>query len=474
MSLWKHEWPETLNSQTFADPTAYFVALINLLPNGTFRAPKVITGPLAAITYVMRAAFKLEAHLQCFRDPTVSLEKAVRQLSCWFIEEGAATPWLYVRTMQHLATTAVLNSPEMPYAVWTDATFTKLRFRGNLVDFDKLILMFRKIQDKMHQIYKEDLCMGMDIKLEYDPHDIVDDLSDTTPGYSFINDPHNKAFKHKESVLFRAIHNNEKVLNQFVSRLDDKPVWKRNALAKWLRNLAQLEMLCLLCAVFLTGGPGRGTELHTMTFCNTMNGQRNLFSLGQYIGIVKRYLKTSAITGFDRLIPSGFDAFTADMLIHVMVILRPFAIAAAGICFDNNPEILTFYEQSMWTNYGKPFVTEDMTRVMREFSNAFVGVSIGMRDWRQIYVAFHRKLLGDPFALVDSIRGHQKVNAQQMGHGPAIERLFYGNTTASFLGYEDAILALLESSCQWQALCQIIPGAVSLVILSFPPPETIC
>jgi hypothetical protein len=60
LGLWMHRWRKTPEQQ-FPDPTVCYLAFGSLKKDGSFHPPKNITHTLAALCYVLRCTFKMQA-----------------------------------------------------------------------------------------------------------------------------------------------------------------------------------------------------------------------------------------------------------------------------------------------------------------------------------------------------------------------------------------------------------------------------
>jgi hypothetical protein len=457
LNLWMYRWNPT-DTNPIPDPTACFLALSTLRADGSFEHPKVVTKPIAVLCFVLRCTFKFEAIRRCYgKDNPMALEQEMIQLSHWFVEKQH-TPFNSMRNYTHLASAIVYNTPTMPAIWWVDPVSHRvLRFKGARIELDGLCTMFSDIQDQMVNLYEETVMLGLGLRVDYTS--VADDLGNTMVGYLFLTDARNVVFQDRD-LLFRAILNHPDLHARFiVVDAQNNHSWNVLALHAWLRGLAELELFSITCAEYLTGGPARGTEIEAMQFANTKTRQRNFFAMGKYIGMVRMYLKTNAMTGIDRLIPSAFDALHADVLIQTLAVARPFAMIAASICFPQDPEVAALYSSQLWMAYGRSVTTEDITGCMKRLTGQHLAVELNMRDWRQVGTAFRRTLTKDEFELMNGEAHLDSLDAQQMGHSRTVDLMHYGRTTDALIGSEDVLPALLASSCAWQRAVLVPPGA---------------
>jgi hypothetical protein len=454
LGLWMHRWRKTPDQQ-FPDPTVCYLAFGSLKKDGSFHPPKNITHTLAALCYVLRCTFKMQAILEANADDEDGVENSLKALQPWFTEKHPST-FNTMMSYQHYFSSVVYGTPQLPTSWWVDTEHHQvLRYKGHKIELRALIKMARALQDEMANLWETGICMGALLRVDYS--DVADDLGNRNLGYSFLSDERNSFSQHRD-MLLKAIMNHPELRDRFViitkNRHEVEITWNAPALHAWLRKLAELELLSVTAAELLTGGPPRGTEAEAMVFCNITTRQRNLFFLADYACMVRMYQKTTAITGMDRLIPSAFDAFHADLVVQTLAIARPFALIAASVCFQNNPKILHQYASQLFMGYGKTISTDDMTGCLKRLTAAHLGAAFGVRDYRQFSTSFRRKLLKEDMELLEGESTMESLDAQQMGHSRSTDLMHYGRTTEAFVGSEDVLPGLLKVSVKWHnTLC---------------------
>jgi hypothetical protein len=452
--LWMHDWIATLETP-FPDPTICYLALCSLKMDGSFLKPKQVTHSLAALTFLMRCFFKQEAINKCPEDTLKAMSDCIETLSYWFVEKKHTT-FSKVRALQHRASAIAMSTPEMPNSWWVDDTYEVLRYNGHKVVLTGLRKMCHQAQFAMVKLLEEDVLLGTGLSVAHS--DLADDFSNTNVGYSVISDPRNTLNTHKDALLNAIIGTPALFSRFFTVNYANKVQWNVPNLHTWLRNLAKLELISIMSAEFTTGGPGRGTELGAMKFCNTPTRQRNLFAMGNYVAMVRMYQKSNALTGVDKLIPSAFDALQASLIIQTLTLARPFACLAASICFPSKPEVVDLYATQLWMGHAAIVKTEEITDLMKRYTGINLGVEFGMRDWRQISTSYRRKHTQEEMdSLVEQTTANT-LDAIQMGHSLAVDQMHYGRTTEAFVGSEDVLPELLKRSIGWQRVCQVAPG----------------
>jgi hypothetical protein len=225
------------------------------------------------------------------------------------------------------------------------------------------------------------------------------------------------------------------------------PEWNKIELRNWLFQYSQFEEIQISRAEMTGGGPGHLAELAAMNRSNTQTRhKRNFCILWPYVSVLRMYVKTGNISGQDKLIPHALDGLSSDLLIQDQVLARPFAIMAVKMCFPDRPDIHQLYEERLFVNNCKEYVSRDITNCMVRFTSPVVGVGLGINDWRHISKAFKQKL------------------CNQAGRTRSTGNRVYAVSHDTLAGIAEDVLPLfLESSTDWQKILGVVPGGLGLV-----------
>lgn len=288
---------------------------------------------------------------------------------------------------------------------------------------------------------------------------LTDDLSNRFVGHSFLKDLRNSSLP-EDDALFKAILDSPQGRDKFLIQSPTGTTWNHHTLHQWLKDYAELEGLLLLRAEMLGGAPGRGTEMTSMTYCNIPTRPfRNLVLVDEYVVLLRRYHKSGALTGVDKLIPHALDAFTGSIIIQDLALLRPMAQIIAHILYPDNSAITTLYQTKLFVNKTKEFTTEQLSDSMAKHSLSFLGFALTLAAWRHISIAFRRKFCAAVMEFMENDEPRETIEALQAGHHKAIEDRIYGLSADSLAGLaEDFLIHFLKASCKWQQTCLTVPG----------------
>jgi hypothetical protein len=136
----------------------------------------------------------------------------------------------------------------------------------------------------------------------------------------------------------------------------------------------------------------------------------------------------------------------------------------AKTMFPARPEAIADYAEMLFMGFGKEFTSDNLTNLMALWSAPILGWGMKISPWRQISVAWRRKLCtgsGSMDAIEDDLESH--VNAWQAGHSKKSENRGYGLSPDSCLGVpEDVLYLYLIASIEWQKATGVVPGGLGL------------
>ncbi|KAI6139459.1 hypothetical protein BKA82DRAFT_4364894 [Pisolithus tinctorius] len=389
ISTWTITW-KRITPGTIADPTEECLALLTLQRGGTFKEPKDITNTIAKFTYCMRLTFLMEIqNCAASTDPEVQ-HKACDSLQPWFTEKTLST-FARLRSLQHRASAISYDTMGLPKIWWKDTeNWTSMLYKGEEIQFRDLCSMFADTEARLVELWEQCILNGTAQLI--DELCIVDDLTNREVGYSFVADPRNTAFKCKGQLVQAALAGEGGFAHYATVLADGKVQWNKRALRTWLQDYAEMGALLLLRAEMLSGAPGRGTELTAMTYRNTKTRPtRNLVMLGNHLTILCQYMKMTALTGRDKMIPHALDGLTSNIMIQDLALACPFAEIAAKVCFPDKPEIRQLYHDHLFVNFDRLFTSEDLSNIMSKYSLPCLKFALTINPWRHIQTAWKRK-----------------------------------------------------------------------------------
>lgn len=455
VALWSVRWDFTSNN-TMPDPTIRALALRSIRKEG-FAPPHLVTPDIAKFEYMMRLAAVRE--LRGLADTLYGgdQDRAYRDVHPWMQEQKYCT-FDSLRNLQHQASSLAFNAPSLPDVWWTDKiNWRELMHKGKKISMDNVVDIFAAMEKQTVEHFEKEVLCGLDLRITYDG--IVDDLTNRTPGYSFLSDPANTCF-HDRDIMMQAILNNPVLRKRFLITHNDGSVSHNVAAHRaWQNAYGQHGLNMCTSAEMKGGAPGRLTELWSANYRNTTaRDTRGLVILNKHVSMNRTYVKTGSITGLDKLIPHSMDAVTGDILIQDLALVRPFAELSIQITNPGDKSLMNLYRHRLFIGNRTEITTERVSDHMERICNPFCAAKVQVRSWRQMHAAFGRKLCGRAAQLLD-LSDEETAQVLQYGHGRSMHEAHYGISNDAVNGpSEEWLPEFLDASTEWQRVGKIVPG----------------
>ncbi|KAH7191105.1 hypothetical protein DER44DRAFT_678255 [Fusarium oxysporum] len=154
---------------------------------------------------------------------------------------------------------------------------------------------------------------------------IQDNLSTTTPGYSFVSDPVNQLIDAYPELLLRACISPIDGLLRVQGK--DHSTWDVNAARAYLQaHDDHLKGLMVLCCA-------RITELLTLECFNTASRERGIGLWGAKMCSITRHHKARLATNNELYVIRFFSKPVSRLMFQYLVYIRPVAISILRKCF---------------------------------------------------------------------------------------------------------------------------------------------
>jgi hypothetical protein len=183
------------------------------------------------------------------------------------------------------------------------------------------------------------------LTLEISIDHLVDNLQNTQPGYSFIDDPRNPFVDYRSSYGEWLLSDPTRAAD-FVYLHQDKIIWKPKPCIQFLQKLQELRQLLLLLCIFSAGPSSRASEVARQLLRNVPGSYRNLLILFHVVCLVDIQDKTSHKHLKDKYIPHCPTREVATLLIYNLAVIRPFEEYLALVVLGEEDSLR--YHQQLW------------------------------------------------------------------------------------------------------------------------------
>ena len=218
-------------------------------------------------------------------------------------------------------------------------------------------------------------------RFEVPLHKVVDDVSFTKRGESFVNE-NNGLHNGLEPVLAWALKSELK---------SPDGAWRMPQVRKYLRRVdAFLELLLFL--MHTTGGqPARGTEIMTIRHRNGQLQDRNVFVMDGQVLFVTRYHKSQWEWDRAKVVPRFLPARVGQLLAVYLVHLQPFReLLTVGV-------LLGHWTDHLWSDSRGPW-EHRLARVLKRQTALKLGTELNVRSYRHAAVSIGRRMVAEAFA----------------------------------------------------------------------------
>ena len=255
------------------------------------------------MTYYMQTIFLVSLHIGNVE--TAIVHKRHHNLERWHYKRNDST-FHSLCLLQHLAFKIAFSTPSFLVFIWYDNKNMEFIWYSSLIT----VHMFRSlVQELMHLVYKqfEKITFG---KWRQIWGYVIDDLTNTTPGYGFVSNFRNDRH-YNRYYLLDLILDKPHLRSEFVTALapDGVPLFNLGWMQSWLVEYTGFLLKFMAAFTVGAGSLSRDTEVTCMQIRNISSQTRGLYIIGWYMAIMAQYSKTSAIKAHDTLIPHILDAF---------------------------------------------------------------------------------------------------------------------------------------------------------------------
>ena len=258
----------------------------------------------------------------------------------------------------------------------------------------------------------DDILKHIDSGLDADDPDkwFREHPQDNTRGRSIFNEPSNDFRQFRLRLLAHMC----KDMNYFV-KTDTGVVAKQGKwqtfllqraahrlvgnIGNWFGLLDKLQTPLYFAMVSTWGGGARGTECDHLQFEVNHNGHRHFYLLNGMITIVTTYVKTQSHHRRGRQIARAIPWQLARLMMLIYGVIYPAASHLAAYLFDS--QIADNYMSYMFVYHGKVADAATFSKFLKSFTDEYLGIPLGLRDWRQVMCTIMVNILKADFGYPD-------------------------------------------------------------------------
>ena len=121
-----------------------------------------------------------------YKNPDMNIEECSKKLQCWYTKKIEST-FNSLQSLTHHASAIALAFMAMPCIWWLDhVTFKSMLYKGTPPHPADVCKVFTCMEESTIALWENNILLGLPLCVEYG--DLVDDLTNTSIGYSFLTD----------------------------------------------------------------------------------------------------------------------------------------------------------------------------------------------------------------------------------------------------------------------------------------------
>lgn len=378
---------QTVRGDNFCSPVLHFLAVLGIdAEMGRLREANDFSFMLAGVVYCTRVIAvdavlpSGERHVQGEEDDARFLEFRLKYLA-----DGGFSPMSKMLSMLAYGKYIAFNHQNAGSLFWEgDNTVLFRGWRIALADFRSMV---HSVISRAEELLWDELMWApkagrFTIALD----DIVDDVSFTKRGFSFLDEPANGLQDTRSRMLDKMdAHPDGRKMRRGGQ-------WQGRPVRKYLQAVDRFRELLLFC-VHITGGqPGRGTEITAIRSKNGFLQDRNIFIIRGQVVVVTRYHKSASQLDkpkvIPRFLPWRVGQLMAVYLAYVQGMAQYLRSKTRGVGLSEH----------LWENDKGVWETDRLSRVLARQTQEHLGTKLMTLDYRHVAIFIGRKVVGEGFA----------------------------------------------------------------------------
>lgn len=315
------------------------------------------------------------------------------------IREDTFHIFAHMQEMSHFINGLSGSTLRMPRIGWEGHRGEDIVIDGRLITMTALSSMYQELLKDTTAMLMEEVLLGL--KLPDLTHDrIVDNLADTTIGYSFITDKRNRFHNHAQ-FLTEAMLDEDKFGTRFAYSQfsnEDGIMWNIKGIQDWYKTCEKCLGGLFGLYHYGSGQPARGTEITIISHINTSLHPRSIYWFSDFVNVVTTYNKTQTNQEKERVISRSLPPPVGELFIIWMTLVIPTLVTIAACMEAPRTESATRFRDLLFTSLGGPWDTDDLSSILMAISgepvaNYGLGHAMGVADTRHYLIGIMRKHL---------------------------------------------------------------------------------
>ena len=319
----------------------------------------------------------------------------LEEMQARFMHFEGRTPMAWILGLREHGKKIRTYTTNQGYIIWSDnAEVVGLKnFECSMTDFRKFVRTeVAAAQTELEALFllhgheaREDILPAMRLV------DIKDNPAESGPDWYFIHDPRNGHLVDGSNWMLDRILDKAELQSRFFYKKKDL-TWKEKEVHTYLKQVSSfMERLQLLMHV-TSGQPPRGTELASIRYRNTVQGQhRNIFIENGLVTFVTQYHKGYSIDGTVKIIHRYLPKEVSELVVFYIWLILPFRqqLESLALGWEDPPSPL------LWSRDHKKWDSDRLRCILVRESQLILKSTLNISIYRHVAIAMSRMHLRD-------------------------------------------------------------------------------
>ncbi|KAJ7016492.1 hypothetical protein C8F04DRAFT_1343061 [Mycena alexandri] len=438
-------------------------AVLTSFVNGTVRKASTITSQLMQLIYCNRAAQLTEIRAMLDADPTLTFLQAYETRKI-YLKDEQETPMAFLFNTYCLLKVIRSDEHTEEASRWIDDNKMFLQFGNEIVSVAGFKDAYVIMRDKYLKVLQEDIFFGMEpppeISVLLDPSTLMDDLTNRSPGHSFLDNLQNPCYRVQDAYV-KWILSVPELAERFTYVREGKLIWRPIPCLQHLETIDKANEYLTVAGVIGSADCARATNMGSYSLRNSpLSPIRSLQMLYRTVCFVGIQDKTSHKRLQDRYVPAAPPRLLAPYLVQNLAVIRPLQVL--WVTHFLGPEEGRRFHLALHPRLSGNLTSDALSKQLAAATEKPVGAALGILKWRKVVETVTR-VHGDPKAYEIAKTYFFDIKAH---HSGSTGNAFYQQAAGSIPGISpEHIVGCIKHSISWQQLTGIDDG-VALSVTS--------
>jgi superfamily II DNA helicase RecQ len=349
-----------------------FMRLSCIRKDGSLMPAEYVSQLGSKLIYFMKMIY----YLYCELDPNVGLGRFDDYIDMIQGDSLRFSTTIYIITSDAFNYASTLK--KLPIIIETIPN-KQINLKGIQVDFKNMGVCYQNMTKEIKRLIN--MLMLSDDYPKIDIDGIVDDLSQRSMGYSMkMRQP--GAQKLLNQYIIKNILRNRFLHDEYVHSVKDNQIhWNASKVQQYVNMYDEfIRNICFMIH-YVSGMPGRATELSTYKVSNGTSCQRNMFCSNKRIWFYVTYSKTNSLTDSSKSVIRFLDKETSNFMLLDFFIIRPF-VQIISSYLKINPE--NTYSIDLFVVNGKKMDERDIRDNFAHLFQKYSTIPLTFQQFRHL------------------------------------------------------------------------------------------